>query len=147
MKKGFTVVEVLITVVVFAVLLGLTVPKFITLVHKAREGSTKHQLVRLRSAIAAYYGENQGTYPTDDLSSLVPRYIEAIPKVNVPGLDATNKVTTGTYEQAFDKSGGRSSKRPCLRSMLSVSICQNALPLFFLPYLAIISKASAFFPS
>lgn len=106
MKKGFTVVEVLITVVVFAVLLGLTVPKFITLVHKAREGSTKHQLVRLRSAIAAYYGENQGTYPTDDLSSLVPRYIEAIPKVNVPGLDATNKVTTGTYEQAFDKSGG-----------------------------------------
>ena len=106
MKKGFTVVEVLITVVVFAVLLGLTVPTFITLVHKAREGSTKHQLVRLRSAIAAYYGENQGTYPTDDLSSLVPRYIEAIPKVNVPGLDATNKVTTGTYEQAFDKSGG-----------------------------------------
>ncbi len=106
MKKGFTLVEVAVTVLVFAVLLGLTVPKFITLVHKAREGSTKHQLVRLRSAIAAYYGENQGMYPTDDLSSLVPRYIEAIPQADVPGFERTNKVSAGTYEQAFDKSGG-----------------------------------------
>ena len=91
---------------VFAVLLGLTVPKFSTLVHKAREGSTKHQLVRLRSAIAAYYGENQGMYPTDDLSSLVPRYIEAIPQADVPGFEPTNKVSSGSYEQAFDKTGG-----------------------------------------
>ena len=106
MKKGFTVVEVAVTLIVFAVLLGLTVPKFITLVHKAREGSTKHQLVRLRSAIAAYYGENQGVYPTDDLSSLVPKYIEAIPPADVPGFKPTNKVTSGTYEQAFDKTGG-----------------------------------------
>lgn len=106
MKKGFTVVEVVVTLIVFAVLLGLTVPKFITLVHKAREGSTKHQLVRLRSAIAAYYGENQGVYPTDDLSSLVPKYIEAIPPADVPGFKPTNKVTSGTYEQAFNKTGG-----------------------------------------
>lgn len=106
MKKGFTVIEVVITLIVFALLLGLTVPKFITLVNKAREGSTKHQLVRLRSAIAAYYGENQGVYPTDDLTSLVPTYIEAIPQVNVPGLPQTNKVTAGNYEAAFTKKGG-----------------------------------------
>lgn len=76
MRKGFTVTEILITVVVFALLLGFTVPKFLTLVHKAQEGSTKHKLVKVRSAIAAYYGEHQGTYPTDDLTSLVPAYIE-----------------------------------------------------------------------
>ncbi len=106
MKKGFTVIEIVVTLLVFALLLGLTVPKFITLVNKAREGSTKHQLVRLRSAIAAYYGENQGVYPTDNLTSLVPTYIEAIPQVNVPGLPKTNKVTAGTYEAAFTKTGG-----------------------------------------
>ncbi len=106
MKKGFTVVEVAVTVVVFALLLGLTAPKFISLIHKAREGSTKHQLVRLRTAIAAYYGENQGVYPTDDLGSLVPRYIEAIPEVKIPGAKPTNKVNAGTYEQAFTKNGG-----------------------------------------
>ena len=106
MKKGFTVVEVVVTLIVFAVLLGLTVPKFITLVHKAREGSTKHQLVRLRSAIAAYYGENQGMYPTDDLRSLVPTYIEAIPQAQVPGLKPSAKVSAGSYETAFTKTGG-----------------------------------------
>ncbi len=106
MKKGFTMVEILVTVVVFALLAGFTVPKFISLVHKAREGSTKHQLVRLRTAIAAYYGENQGTYPTDDLSSLVPKYIEAIPLAQVPGLAPTRRVTAGSYEGAFTKTGG-----------------------------------------
>ena len=106
MKKGFTMVEILVTVVVFALLAGFTVPKFISLVHKAREGSTKHQLVRLRTAIAAYYGENQGTYPTDDLSRLVPKYIEAIPQAQVPGLKPTRLVTAGSYESAFTKTGG-----------------------------------------
>lgn len=106
MKKGFTMVEILVTVVVFALLAGFTVPKFISLVHKAREGSTKHQLVRLRTAIAAYYGENQGTYPTDDLSCLVPKYIEAIPQANVPGLKPSRQVTAGSYESAFTKTGG-----------------------------------------
>ena len=106
MKKGFTMVEILVTVVVFALLAGFTVPKFISLVHKAREGSTKHQLVRLRTAIAAYYGENQGTYPTDDLSCLVPKYIEVIPQAQVPGLKPTRLVTAGSYESAFTKTGG-----------------------------------------
>lgn len=106
MKKGFTLVEVLVAVLVFAVLLGFTVPKFISLIHKAQEGSTKHQLVRLRSAIAAYYGENQGVYPTDNLNSLIPRYIEAIPQANIPGVDPSNAVSAGTYDAAFTKKGG-----------------------------------------
>ena len=106
MKKGFTAIEILVTVVLFAVLLGVTVPKFISLVHKAHEGSTKHQLVRLRSAIAAYYGEHQGMYPTDDLTSLVPHYIEQIPTVQVPGYAPSAAVSVGTYENAFTKVGG-----------------------------------------
>lgn len=106
MKKGFATVEIVVAVVIFAVLLGLTVPKFLSLVHKANEGSTKHQLGRLRSAIVAYYGEHQGQYPTDDLSSLVPTYIEAIPQVRVPGFEPSAHVSNGTYEQAFTGEGG-----------------------------------------
>lgn len=106
MKKGFTVLEIMVTAVIFAVLLGLTVPKFIALVHKAREGSTQHHLLRLRSAIVAYYGENQGVFPTDNLSSLVPAYIEAIPVADVPGVPPSAQVTAGTYDSAFTKTGG-----------------------------------------
>ncbi|MBP5430244.1 MAG: type II secretion system protein [Elusimicrobiaceae bacterium] len=106
MKKGFTLTEVIVMLVVLAFLLGFTVPKFMTLVHKAKEGRTKHQLVQMRSAIAAYYGEHQGMYPTDDLSCLVPAYIEKIPQVTVPGYAPTSHVSTGTYEEAFTKTGG-----------------------------------------
>lgn len=106
MKKGFTAVEIVVTVLIFTVLLGLTVPKFVGLIHKSKEGSTKHSLVRLRSAIAAYYGENQGVYPTDDLSCLVPQYIEKIPTVKVPGYPPTSHVSVGNSETAFTKGGG-----------------------------------------
>ena len=106
MKKGFSAVEIVIMVVALAVLIGLTVPKFMLLLHKAQEGSTKHKLVQVRSAIAAYYGEHQGMYPTDDLSSLVPQYIEAIPQVRVPGYPPTAHVSTGNFEQSFTKKGG-----------------------------------------
>ena len=84
MKKGFTVLEMVVIVAVLAFLFLFTVPKFMTLVHKAQEGSTKHQLMRVRGAIAVYYGENQGVYPTDDLKSLVPQYIEQIPQARLP---------------------------------------------------------------
>ena len=106
MKKGFTVMEIAITVVVFALLFGFTVPKFMALVHKAQEGSTKHKLVKVRSAIAAYYGEHQGNYPTDDLSSLSPQYIEKIPQATVPGYPPSAHVSHGNFEQAFTKTGG-----------------------------------------
>ena len=106
MKKGFTVMEIAITVVVFALLFGFTVPKFMALVHKAQEGSTKHKLVKVRSAIAAYYWEHQGNYPTDDLYSLIPQYIEKIPQATVPGYPPSAHVSHGNFEQAFTKTGG-----------------------------------------
>ena len=106
MKRGFTVTEIVVMVVVLAGLLGFTIPKFMTLVHKAKEGHTKHQLVQMRSAIAAYYGEHQSQYPTDDLRSLVPAYIEKIPQATVPGHAPNSHVSTGTYEEAYTKTGG-----------------------------------------
>lgn len=106
MKKGFTTVEIVVIIAVLAFLFVFTVPKFMTLVHKAQEGSTKHQLMRVRSAIAAYYGENQGVYPTDDLSCLIPQYLEKMPEARVPGLPPSTHVSTGNFENAFTKTGG-----------------------------------------
>ena len=106
MKKGLAAVEIIIAVVIFAVLLGLTVPKFVGLIHKSNEGTTKHQLVRLRSAIAAYYGEHQGVYPLDDLSCLVPDYIEEIPVAKVPGFPPSAHVSVGNSRTALTERGG-----------------------------------------
>lgn len=98
--------EIIITVAIFALLMCFTVPKFLNLVHKAQEGSTKHKLVKVRNAIAAYYGEHQGTYPMDDLSCLVPHYIEQIPQATLPGFQPTASVHAGPFDAAFDKAGG-----------------------------------------
>jgi len=106
MKKGFANTELIIVTLVLAVLLFFTVPKVMLLVHKAQEGYTKHELGRMRSAIAAYYGEHQGVYPTDDLSSLVPEYIEKIPQAKVPGFAPSNAVSTGSFAQVFTNAGG-----------------------------------------
>lgn len=106
MKKGFAVMEIVVVAAVFVFLFVFTVPKFMSLVHKAQEGSTKHQLMRVRSAIAAYYGENQGVYPTDDLSCLVPRYLEEIPQARLPGRAPSSHVSTGNFETALTNTGG-----------------------------------------
>ena len=106
MKKGFGTLEIVVLIVIFSLLMLFTVPKFKALVYKAKEGNTKHQLIRVRSAIAAYYGENQGIYPTDNLQSLVPQFIEKIPPARVPGVPPSAHVSTGNFEQAFTKTGG-----------------------------------------
>ncbi len=106
MKKGLAVTEIIVVVAVLVFLFVFTVPKFMTLVHKAQEGSTKHHLMRVRNAIAAYYGENQGTYPTDDLSCLIPQYLEKIPEARIPGYTPSAHVSTGNFEAAFTKTGG-----------------------------------------
>lgn len=106
-KKGFSITEVTIMLVLFVVLLCFAVPKFTHLWHKAQEGSTKHQLVRVRSALAVYYGEHQGMYPTEDLeSSLVPQYLEKMPKARIPGMLPSSHVSMGNFEQCFTKEGG-----------------------------------------
>ena len=56
MKKGFTITEIAVVIVVLALLLGFTIPKFMTLLHKAQEGSTKHKLVQVRSSSSACAG-------------------------------------------------------------------------------------------
>ncbi|MCL2888411.1 MAG: hypothetical protein FWF35_03835 [Elusimicrobia bacterium] len=93
-SRGLTKTQMIFGLVLVLIFAGLSVPKFIDVQQKCGEGETKYNLERLRSAIAAYYGDNRGNYPEDDLSVLVPRYIEKIPYEAAPGYDKSNKVYT-----------------------------------------------------
>jgi len=95
MNKGLTRIQMILAVALVLIFAGLSVPKFIDIAKKTREGATKFNLDRMRSAVAAYYGDNSGTYPTDDLTVLVPRYIEKSPAVDVRGFPKSNAVPTG----------------------------------------------------
>jgi prepilin-type N-terminal cleavage/methylation domain-containing protein len=91
LEKGFTLIELMLTVAIISLLAAIAIPKFANMVDKARIASLKGQLGCLRSALALYYAENEGTMPncvgfgTNMLpNSLVPRYVNKIPAITWP---------------------------------------------------------------
>ena len=85
-KKGFTLIELMIVVAIIGILAAIAIPKFAELIRKSNEGATKGNLGAIRSALAIYYGDNEGRYPTDDISSLtfVGKYLKDIPVAKTP---------------------------------------------------------------
>ncbi|HON55643.1 MAG TPA: type II secretion system protein [bacterium] len=69
MKKGFTLIEILIVISVLAVLALIIIPNFVGFDREARISATKANLESLRTAIMLYRAK-KGTYPTQ-LQSLV----------------------------------------------------------------------------
>jgi hypothetical protein len=62
------------------------------LIRRSHEGQAKGSLGSIRSALAIYYGDTEGNYPAN-LDALVPKYIESIPLIELPGHQKTSKVT------------------------------------------------------
>ena len=83
-KGGFTLVEMMLAVAVVSVLGSVAAPKVGEALRKTQEGSTRGQLGKLRAAISIYYADREGRFPTDNLTSLVPAHMEAIPALNIP---------------------------------------------------------------
>ena len=116
-ESGLTFFEVLIMVAVLAVVAAITVPRFKLMLFESREGRTKASLGDLRGALAIYYSDNYGLYPSDEgkpesrLSSvLVPQYLKGMPVVELTHHHAKKRITKwttvrvldGVLEQTFD---------------------------------------------
>ncbi|MCB5183827.1 type II secretion system GspH family protein [Methylobacillus gramineus] len=79
LRKGFTLIEVLVVMAIVATLLSLVTPRYFQSIDRARETSLKHDLIVMRDAIDKFYSDT-GTYP-DTLYDLVERkYLRAIPE-------------------------------------------------------------------
>lgn len=86
MKKGFTLIELMIVVAIIGILAAIAIPKFADLINKSKEGATKGALSSVRSALQVYYGDNEGWFPTDTLAILTTnaKYINEIPVAKLP---------------------------------------------------------------
>jgi len=58
MKKGFTLLELMIVVIIVGILASLAMPRFINAANKAREAEAKNMLGAIRSSQLRYYLEN-----------------------------------------------------------------------------------------
>lgn len=93
---GFTLIELMIVVAIIGILAAIAIPKFADLIRKSNEGSTKGNLGAIKGALAVYYGEQEGLYPVDNLTSLTTggRYMSNIPVANMPPFHAKSTVVS-----------------------------------------------------
>src|SRR5215212_9742446 len=63
-KRGFTLVEILIVVIILGILAAIVIPQFTNASQDARKSSLVSQLQTIRSQLELYKLQHRDTYPT-----------------------------------------------------------------------------------
>ncbi len=107
MKKGFTLIELIMVIVILGILAATALPRFINLSDQARLASARGALGGIRAAVAIRYASNAAY----DGGVLIPTTIEADMFVEgqIPEepISASRDVTLDTNPPATDGSGWR----------------------------------------
>jgi general secretion pathway protein G len=88
-RRGFTIVELIIVIVVIGILASITVVSFVTVQRQARDQKRHTDILIVKKALKRYYDDN-GEYPltcgygiacplSNISSALTPKYLSEIP--------------------------------------------------------------------
>ena len=78
MRKGFTLVELLVVLAIIATLLTLAVPRYYSSIDKSKEAVLKENLYQMRDAIGKYYAD-RGKYPESLQALATDKYLRSVP--------------------------------------------------------------------
>jgi general secretion pathway protein G len=98
LKKGFTLVEILIVVVILGILAAIVIPQFTSASETAKASSLVSQLQTIRSQLELYQVQHNGDYP--DLSANWDQLTE---KTELDGTVAADDFTGTTYGPYLQK--------------------------------------------
>lgn len=91
-RKGYTLVELMIVIMIMTILASIMVPQIDQTLQKAHQAKAKGNLGLIRSSISLYYSENDGKLPLSGFpagyayqngstlsTAISPRYIQTVP--------------------------------------------------------------------
>lgn len=99
--RGFTLIELMVTLTIIALLLSIVAPRYFSSVSRAQETTLKQNLALLRDAIDKYYADN-GQYPSALQDLVQKHYIRAVPEDPI-----TDSATTWTVEPPAEADKGK----------------------------------------
>lgn len=96
-QKGMTLVELMVVVAIIAIIAAIAITVFQDIQKKARLAADQGTVASLRSAVAIYYGKNNGRFPAnltavEGLVTPAPTYQCGV----TPGYDSANGKITFT---------------------------------------------------
>jgi prepilin-type N-terminal cleavage/methylation domain-containing protein len=106
-QRGVTLVELMVVVAIIAIIAAIAITLYQDVQKKARLAADQGTMAAIRSAIAIYYGKNDGVFPTQGSLNGGPPLLQAAPSWQCAGNSGwTYDANTGLAALAVNDTSG-----------------------------------------